>query len=135
VLDHFVKTTKAFASGFFNEILGKEHASQKHAGQAHSDLKNQVAQLNQLLDKAIAIEKRLEQALQKNKDKAAKWQNRAACAVQQKNDMLARQALQNKQQYAQASTDLEQQLKVQKEATSKLRQRLSELEKEVAFER
>jgi phage shock protein A len=73
--------------------------------------------------------------LQKNKDQTAKWQNRAACAVQQKNDMLARQALQNKQQYAQASTDLEQQLKVQKEATSKLRQRLSELEKEVAFER
>jgi len=135
VLDRFVKTTKAFASGFFNGILGNEEAMQRDADQAYNDLNSIIAQIKQALDQAVVIEKRLEQVLQKNKDKAANWQNRAAMAVQQNNEMLARQALQNKQQYAQASTDLEQQLKVQKEATSKLRQRLSELEKEVAFER
>ena len=52
-------------------------------------------------------------------------------AVQQNNDELARQALQRKQQYSQAAADLEVQLKQQKEATSKLRQRLTELENEL----
>jgi phage shock protein A len=52
-------------------------------------------------------------------------------AVQQGNDDLARQALQRKQQYAQAAADLEAQLKHQREATNVLRQRLTELEGEV----
>jgi phage shock protein A len=134
VLDRFVKTTKAFASGFFNEILGKGENPQMMLDQALNDLNSSIAQLKQALDKGIVIEKQLEKVLQKNRDKADNWQNRAAMAVQQNNEMLARQALQNKQQYVQASIDLEKQLKLQKEATSWVRQRLSELEKESAFE-
>jgi len=52
-------------------------------------------------------------------------------AVQQQNDDLAKQALQRRQQYVQAATDLETQLKSQKDSTSTLRQRLTELEAEV----
>jgi phage shock protein A len=52
-------------------------------------------------------------------------------AVQQNNDDLARQALQRKQQYAQAIVELETQLKSQKEATATLRIRLGELEAQV----
>lgn len=99
--------------------------------QTYQDLQNQVIQFRQAVAQAIATEKQLEQTLSKNKDQAATWQNRAAMAVQQNNDELARQALQRKQQFAQAAADLEVQLKQQKEATSKLRQRLTELENEL----
>ncbi len=115
----------------FNAILGKVEDPQMMLEQTYNDLQNNVIQVRQAVAQAIATEKQLEQQLQKNKDQAATWQNRAAMAVQQNNDELARQALQRKQQYAQASTDLEQQLKVQKEATSGLRQRLTELENEL----
>jgi phage shock protein A len=99
--------------------------------QTYQDLQNNLIQVRQAVAQAIATEKQLEQQLNKNKDQAQTWQNRAAMAVQQGNDDLARQALQRKQQYAQAAADLEAQLKHQREATNVLRQRLTELEGEV----
>jgi len=115
----------------FNNLLGKVEDPAIMLEQTYQDLQNQVIQFRQAVAQAIATEKQLEQTLSKNKDQAATWQNRAAMAVQQNNDELARQALQRKQQYSQAAADLEVQLKQQKEATSKLRQRLTELENEL----
>ncbi len=114
-----------------NALLGKVEDPQMMLEQTYQELQSNLIQVRQAVAQAIATEKQLEQQLQKNKDQAATWQNRAAMAVQQSNDELARQALQRKTQYAQAATDLEVQLKSQKEATSALRQRLTELENEV----
>lgn len=114
-----------------NALLGKVEDPQMMLEQTYQDLQSNLIQVRQAVAQAIATEKQLEQQLQKNKDQAATWQNRAAMAVQQSNDDLARQALQRKQQYAQAAQDLEVQLKAQKEVTSGLRQRLTELENEV----
>src|SRR3990167_8680548 len=107
----------------FNAILGKVEDPQMMLEQTYNDLQNNVIQVRQAVAQAIATEKQLEQQLQRNKDQAATWQNRAAMAVQQNNDDLARQALQRRQQYAQAAADLETQLKAQKEATTTLRAR------------
>ncbi|MCA9805993.1 MAG: PspA/IM30 family protein [Cyanobacteria bacterium HKST-UBA02] len=114
-----------------NALLGKVEDPQMMLEQTYQDLQSNLIQVRQAVAQAIATEKQLEQQLQKNKDQAATWQNRAAMAVQQNNDELARQALQRKQQYAQAAQDLEVQLKTQKEVTAGLRQRLTELENEV----
>lgn len=114
-----------------NALLGKVEDPQMMLEQTYQELQSNLIQVRQAVAQAIATEKQLEQQLQKNKDQAATWQNRAAMAVQQNNDDLARQALQRKTQYAQAAADLEVQLKSQKEATSNLRQRLTELENEV----
>lgn len=116
---------------FFNSLMGKMEDPEMMLEQTYQDLQNNLIQVRQAVAQAIATEKQLEQQLQKNKDQAATWHNRATMAVQQGNDDLARQALQRKQQYAQAATDLETQLKSQKEATNTLRQRLTELEGEV----
>lgn len=116
---------------FFNSLMGKMEDPEMLLEQTYQDLQSNLIQVRQAVAQAIATEKQLEQQLQKNKDQAATWQNRAAMAVQQNNDDLARQALQRKQQYAQASSDLETQLKSQREATSKLRQQLTDLESEV----
>ena len=115
----------------FNAIMGKVEDPQLMLEQTYQDLQSNLIQVRQAVAQAIATEKQLEQQLQKNKDQAETWQNRAAMAVQQNNDELAKQALQRKQQFAQAAKDLEVQLKSQKEATTTLRQRLTDLESEV----
>ncbi len=116
---------------FFNSLMGKMEDPEMMLEQTYQDLQNNLIQVRQAVAQAISTEKQLENQLQKNKDQAATWHNRATMAVQQGNDDLARQALQRKQQYAQAAADLEAQLKQQKEATNTLRQRLTELEGEV----
>lgn len=115
----------------FNAILGKMEDPQIMLEQTYQDLQSNLIQVRQAVAQAIATEKQLEQQLQKNKDQAETWQNRAAMAVQQGNDDLAKQALQRRQQYVQAATDLETQLKAQRESTVTLRQRLTDLEAEV----
>lgn len=115
----------------FNAILGKMEDPQIMLEQTYQDLQSNLIQVRQAVAQAIATEKQLEQQLQKNKDQAETWQNRAAMAVQQGNDDLAKQALQRKKQYVDAATDLETQLKSQRESTVTLRQRLTDLESEV----
>ncbi len=123
----FVSLMKAV----FGRMLGHFEDPEMMLEQTYQELQSNLIQVRQAVAQAIATEKQLEGQLQKNKDQAATWQNRAAMAVQQGNDDLARQALQRKTQYAQAAADLEVQLKAQKEATSTLRQRLTDLEGEV----
>jgi phage shock protein A len=99
--------------------------------QTNQDLQSNLIQVRQAVAQAIATEKQLELQLQKNRDQSETWHNRAAMAVTQGNDDLAKQALQRKQQYAQAAADLEAQLKQQKGATAGLKERFTELEAEV----
>ncbi|HEY9677624.1 MAG TPA: PspA/IM30 family protein [Drouetiella sp.] len=115
----------------FNAVLGRMEDPQIMLEQTYQDLQSNLIQVRQAVAQAIATEKQLEQQLQKNKDQAETWQNRAAMAVQQGNDDLAKQALQRRQQYVQAATDLEEQLKSQRQSTLALRQRLTDLEAEV----
>jgi phage shock protein A len=116
---------------FVNAILGRVEDPQMMLEQTYSDLQSNLIQVRQAVAQAIATEKQLEQQLQKNRDQAETWHNRAAMAVQQENDDLAKQALQRKQQYVQAAAELEAQLKHQRESTAGLRQRFTELEAEV----
>jgi len=116
---------------FFNSIMGKMEDPAMMLEQTYEDLQSNLIQVRQAVAQAIATEKQLEQQLKKNQEQATTWQNRAALAVQQNNDDLARQALQRKQQYAQAIVELEAQLKTQKELTANLRGKLQDLENEV----
>src|SRR5277367_992415 len=111
-----------FFKAVFNGLLGRLEDPQLMLEQTYQDLQNNLIQVRQAVAQAIATEKQLEQTLQKNKDQAETWQNRAAMAVQQNNDDLAKQALQRRTQYTQAATELEVQLKQQRETTSRLRQ-------------
>nr|MBP7576999.1 PspA/IM30 family protein [Candidatus Obscuribacter sp.] len=106
MLDRLVQVIKAA----FNVLLGKVEDPQMMLEQSYNELQSNVISVRQAVAQAIATEKQLETQLQKNKDQAGTWQNRAGMAVQQNNDELARQALQRKQQYAQAAADLETQL-------------------------
>src|ERR1700679_2812659 len=106
---------------FFNAVLGRMEDPAMMLEQTYQDLQSNLIQVRQAVAQAIATEKQLEQQLQKNKDQAETWQNRAAVAVQQNNDDLAKQALSRKQQYVEAATELETQLTQQRKSTSNLR--------------
>ncbi len=120
-----------FIKALFNGLMGRIEDPSLMLEQTYQDLQSNLTQVRQAVAQAIATEKQLEQQWQKNREQAETWHNRAAMAVQQGNDELARQALQRKQQYVQATAELETQLKSQKEATTTLRQRLTDLESEV----
>jgi phage shock protein A len=127
MFERFITLLKAI----FNSLLGRAEDAQLMLEQTYADLQANVIQVRQAVAQAIATEKQLEQSLQKNRDQADTWYNRAAMAAQQGNDDLAKQALQRRQQYTQAATDLEAQLKQQKIATKGLMERFTELEAEV----
>ena len=129
-MDLFDRIGNVFKS-IINALLGRMEDPQLMLEQTYADLQSNLVQVRQAVAQAIASEKQLEQNLQRNRDQAETWHNRAAMAVQQGNDELAKQALQRKQQYATAVTDLETQLKSQREVTSGLRQKLTDLEAEV----
>ncbi len=116
---------------WINVLMGKAEDPEVMLEQMQQELQTKLIEVRQSVAQAIATEKQLEQQLQKNRDQATTWQNRAAMAVQQNNDDLARQALQRKQQYTQAASELDTQLKTQKEVTANLRERLTELEAKV----
>lgn len=115
----------------FGRVMGQLEDPEMMLEQKYQELQSNLIQVRQAVAQAIATEKQLEQSLQKNRDQAATWENRARMAVQQNNDDLARQALQRKTQYAQAAADLEAQLNQQREHTAQLRERLTSLEGEV----
>ncbi len=96
--------------------------------QAYQKLQSDLIDVRQAVAQSIATEKQLEQQIQKNRDQADTWLNRAAMAVQQENLDLANQARQRMSGYSQAVEDLENQLVVHTESTVDLRQRLTDLE-------
>lgn len=115
----------------FGRVMGQLEDPEMMLEQKYQELQSNLIQVRQAVAQAIATEKQLEQSLQKNRDQAATWENRARMAVQQNNDDLARQALSRKTQYSQAAADLETQLNQQREHTQQLRERLTSLEGEV----
>lgn len=115
----------------FGRVMGQLEDPEMMLEQKYQELQSNLIQVRQAVAQAIATEKQLEQQLQKNRDQAATWENRARMAVQQNNDDLARQALSRKTQYSQAAADLEAQLNQQREHTQQLRERLTTLEGEV----
>jgi phage shock protein A len=97
----------------------------------YQNLQLSLTQLRHAVATAIATEKQLEQQLQKNKDQADTWLKRATMAEQQKNSELVVQARQRMDQYVRAAGELQEQLLIQKESTSTLRQRLTDHEAQV----
>jgi len=95
---------------------------------AYQRLCSGVKDARQFTAQAIAHEKLIEQQLQKEKDHAETWQNRADIAAKQNNAELVAQALAHGSRYSQAAIALEQELESIHEKTLALRRSLAELE-------
>src|ERR1700729_3733704 len=98
MFDRFVN----FVRAVFGALLGKVEDPQLLLNQTYEDLKASLIQVQQAVAQTIAVQKQIEMQLKKDQEQVQTWHNRAAMAVQQGKDDLARQALQRKQQYLQS---------------------------------
>lgn len=126
--------------GFFVTVQSQDNAKseialnddlQKEQDTEYEQAQYNLIQLRQTVAQAVVSEKQLEQQIQKNKDQAETWQNRANMAAQQNNEELCRQAMQRKDIYANTALALENQHKVQKDRLIELRDRFNKLEAEI----
>jgi phage shock protein A len=100
------------------------------AEQAQDQLETSLKKTKEALVQSITSEKMLDQQIKKAQEEVPTWEKRAAVAVQQNNDELARQCLQKKQEALQKSQMLSGQLEEQKTASANLKKRVGELEEQ-----
>jgi phage shock protein A len=118
-----IEAEKAKTSDISEQLSVAEKLEESYQG-----LQNHLIQIRHAVAQAIAMEKQLEQQLQKNQDQGATWDERAKLALKQKNLELSEQAQQRGQQYIEAAKELAEQLEQQKVTTLNLRQRLTDIE-------
>lgn len=100
------------------------------AEQAQEQLESSVKKTKEAVVASVTNEKMLDQQIKKSQEELVTWEKRAAVAVQQNNDELARQCLLKKQELAQKASMLTTQLEEQKTNTANLKQRYSEIEEQ-----
>lgn len=126
MLDRFKNVIK----GMLNQGVSKLETPAILAEQAQMELESGLKKVKEAVTVAVTNEKMLETQLQKNKDDLALWEKRAVMAVEQNNDDLARQCIAKKKEFAEHVQSLTNQLAEQKNSTTAMKQKLSEIEEE-----
>lgn len=124
MLDRLMNVLKAA----FNKGIKQIETPEILAEQAQSELEGDVRKLKEALTTSLAQEKMLEKQLKKANEELDSWQNRAAVAVSQNNDDVAKQCLTKKQECVQQVQSLETQLSEQKNLTVSLREKSKDVE-------
>src|ERR1700722_4248517 len=127
MFDRFVN----FIRSLFGAFLGKVEDPQLLLNQTYEDLRTSLLQVKQAVAQALAMEKQIEIQLKKDQEQVQTWHNRAAMAVQQGKDDMAKQALLRKQQFVQSVTERTILLKNQHQAVEAMQQKAIDLEAEV----
>ncbi len=115
----------------FNKGMKKLETPEVLAEQAQMELETNAKKIKEALISGITTEKSLDRQLKENAQKALEWQKRAAMALQQGNDDLAKQCLLKKQEHTQLEQNLNAQIDEQKSANAALKKRLSDAEVEL----
>lgn len=121
----------AVFKGLFNKGMKELETPEVLAEQAQMELESSHKKIKEAVITAITAEKALEKQIEANSKKIEEWVRRAQISVQQKNDELAKECLQKKQEHTQQDDQLKTQLEEQKKATSALKSRLSEIEQQL----
>jgi phage shock protein A len=110
-----------------NRGMAKLETPEILAEQAQEQLETSVKKTKEAMVGSVTNEKMLEQQLKKCQDEVPIWEKRAAMAVQQNNDQIARECLLKKQELAQNADMLTKQLEEQKASTASLKKRYEEI--------
>ncbi|MBP9093952.1 PspA/IM30 family protein [bacterium] len=121
---------KNVMKGMLNQGVSKLETPAILAEQAQMELESGLKKVKEAVTVAVTNEKMLETQLQKNKDDLALWEKRAIMAVEQNNDDLARQCIAKKKEFSEHVQSLTNQLTEQKNSTTAMKQKLSEIEEE-----
>lgn len=127
MFDRLVNMFKAM----FNVALSKAETPEILAEQAHMELQGSMKKVREAVTNSIAREKTLEQQIKQNTTEAETWHKRAALAITQGSEDVARQALQKKQDCSTAIENLNSQMEEQKKTTASLKERFKEMEQKL----
>ena len=101
------------------------------AEHAQEQLEANLKKIKDAVVTSLTTQKELETQIKKNKDDIANWEKRAAVAVQQNNDEVARQCLQKKLEVNNVLGTLTAQLEAQTQSTADLKTRYKEIEQQL----
>lgn len=111
-----------------NDLLDQAEDPEKMIDQIIRDMESNIADARKQVAAMIAQEKELEYDRDETQKLADAWGDKAKRAVGAGKDDLAREALRRQKDYADNAALYDQQLTTQKEAVSKLKSQLSQLE-------
>lgn len=122
----FARVTDIFKANI-NDILDKAEDPEKMIKQMVIEMEEAVNKATTAVGSAIANEKQLERQLKEKRKLVTQWQERAVKAVNAGRDDLARQALEKKNMFEKAATDLEAPLTEAKMTSTNMRAQLEKL--------
>lgn len=115
-----------------NDLIDKAEDPEKMLKQLILDMENQLMQVKTQVAVSIADQHMLEKKQRENEEKAAEWMHKAELAVDQKQDDLARAALERHQGYVQMIESFKEQAADQKVQVENLKSALGKLEQKLA---
>jgi len=122
----FSRITDIFKANI-NDILDKAEDPEKMIKQMVIEMEEAVNKATTAVGSAIANEKQIERQHEMKKKQADEWQQRALKAVNAGRDDLARQALEKKNMFQKATTDLEGPLAEAQKSATVMRGQLEQL--------
>lgn len=116
--------------GTADKSIKKLETPELMAEEAEMELEKTVKQIKEATIEAKTNEKMLQRKCEANAKDIQQWKQRAALAVQQKNDDVARQCLKKKQELEEEAQSLQMQLDEQEKVSISLKNRLIQMERE-----
>lgn len=115
-----------------NALIGQAEDPEKILEQTVMDMQEDLVQLRQAVAQAIATQKRTERQAHQAQTTAEEWYRRAQTALQQGNDVLAREALTRRKSYQETATALQSQIEQQSSVVVRLKKDMQTLESKIA---
>ncbi|WP_250126089.1 PspA/IM30 family protein [Chroococcidiopsis sp. CCMEE 29] len=115
-----------------NALIGQAEDPEKILEQTVMDMQEDLVQLRQAVAQAIATQKRTERQAHQAQTTAEEWYRRAQTALQQGNDVLAREALTRRKSYQETATALHSQIEQQSSVVVRLKKDMQTLESKIA---
>jgi phage shock protein A len=115
-----------------NDLVERAENPEKMIKQLILDMQNQFMQVKTQVAIAIADLHLLEKKQKENKDKEQDWMRKADLAVDKKDDVLARAALERAMSFKQMASNFDEQIADQKTQVELLRDALNKLDQKIA---
>jgi phage shock protein A len=115
-----------------NSLLGNAEDPEKILEQAVMEMQDNLVQLRQGVAQAIASQKRTERQAAAAQSTSEEWYRRAQLALQQGNEVLAREALTKRKAYQETATTLSSQIEQQNDIVARLKKDMRSLELKIS---
>lgn len=115
-----------------NSLLGNAEDPEKILEQAVMEMQDNLVQLRQGVAQAIASQKRTERQAAAAQSTSEEWYRRAQLALQQGNEVLAREALTKRKAYQETATALSSQIEQQNDVVARLKKDMRSLELKIS---